>query len=538
MSHLFDPCRAKRVMHVAGLLLMLMLATPAMAHMHMGHESALGASAAFAPDGRLWVVSVKGEHVVLRHSDDAGQTLSAPVMVNTKPEPISASGENRPKIALGPQGDIYVSWTQPLAKPYTGRIRFARSTDGGRHFSAPVTVHHDRAVITHRFGTMAVDAKGRILVAWIDKRDLAAAKAEGKSYLGAAVYYAWSDNRGASFAVEQKLADHSCECCRIAMAHTPDGGIGIFWRSVYPGDIRDHTYAEWKNGKITAAPARATDTQWKIAGCPHQGPGLAIADDGTPHGVWFSAAGGKPTIWYGQLDPGHDPRHLQAMAHAGASHADVIADGQTVWVVWNQVGSDGMALMRRVSHDGGKHFGDADAIAHASGAVASPQLLRDGRRVYVAWNTADGFRVLPISTQTSAASALRPLTAAGVPTLLRAPTKGKRVIALWALDCIWCEADLKALDALHRKHPDIQVITVALDDISQRKAILQRLQAADAAHLPAMAYATATPQRLNYLIDPNWAGTTPHTLVIDASGHVKALNGQLTEKQLKQLTRP
>jgi hypothetical protein len=526
-------------MRAAGLLLlMLMLATPAMAHMHMGHESALGASAAFAPDGRLWVVSVKGEHVVLRHSDDAGQTLSAPVIVNTKPEPISASGENRPKIALGPQGDIYVSWTEPLAKPYTGRIRFARSTDGGRHFSAPVTVHHDRAVITHRFGTMAVDAKGRILIAWIDKRDLVAAKAEGKSYLGAAVYYAWSDNRGASFAVEQKLADHSCECCRIAMAHTPDGGVGIFWRSVYPGDIRDHTYAVWKNGKISAAPVRATDTQWKIAGCPHQGPGLAVSADGTRHGVWFSAAGGKPVIWYGQLHPGHKPRHLQAMAHAGASHADVIADGRTVWVVWNQVDADGMSLMRRVSHDGGSHFGGAEAIARTSGAAGSPQLLRNHQQVYVAWNTARGFRLLPLSARTSAAAQLRPLTAAGVPKLLRAPTKGKRVIALWALDCIWCEADLKALDALHRKHPDIQVVTVAIDDISQRKAILQRLQAANAAHLPALAYATATPQRLNYLIDPDWAGTTPHTLVIDAHGHMETLSGQLTEKQLGQLAQP
>ncbi|HET7662174.1 MAG TPA: exo-alpha-sialidase [Rhodanobacteraceae bacterium] len=538
MSHLFDSRRAKRIMRVAGLLLMSMLAASAMAHMHMGHEPRLGASAAFAPDGRLWVVSVKGEHVVLRHSDDAGQTLSAPVIVNAKPESISASGENRPKIALGPQGDIYVSWTEPLAKPYTGRIRFARSTDGGKHFSAPITVHHDRAVITHRFGTMAVDTKGRILIAWIDKRDLAAARAKGKSYRGAAVYYAWSDNRGASFTLEQKLADHSCECCRIAMARAADGGIGIFWRSVYPGDIRDHTYAEWKNGRISEAPARATDTQWKIAGCPHQGPGLTIASDGTRHGVWFSAAGGKPVIWYGQLDPGHDPRHLQVMAHAGASHADVIADGQTVWVVWNQMSAEGMSLMRRVSHDGGGHFGDAKAIAHASGAVASPQLLREDRQIYVAWNTDHGFRLLPMSTQTPVVAGLRPLTAAGVPKLLRAPTKGKRVIALWALDCIWCEADLKALDALHRKHPDIEVVTVSTDDISQKKAILQRLRAADATHVPAMAYATVTPQRLNYLIDPNWAGTTPHTLIIDASGSVKALNGQLTVMQLKQLTRP
>lgn len=519
-------------------LLLLVAATPAMAHMHMGHEPALGASAAFAPDGRLWVVSVQGKHVVLRHSDDAGRTLSAPVIVNAQPEPISASGENRPKIALGPQGDIYVSWTEPLAKPYTGRIRFARSLDGGKHFNAPITVHHDRAVITHRFGSMAVDAKGRILIAWIDKRDMQAAKAHDKPYLGAAVYYAWSDNRGASFATERKLADHSCECCRIAMAPAADGGVGVFWRAVYGDNIRDHAYAELHHGQPAPTAQRATFTQWQIAGCPHQGPGLAVAADGTRYGVWFSAAGGKPTIWYGQLNPGHRPRHLQAMAHAGAAHADIVVAGQTVWVVWNRISADGMTLMRRVSHDGGSHFGTAKVVAHTAGAAGSPQLLRYHRQVYVAWNTTKGFRLLPLSRQASDTQKLRPLTTTGVPNLLRAPTSGKRVVALWALDCVWCEADLKALDTLHREHPDIAVVSVATDDISQKKAILKRLKAAGAENLPAMAYATAAPQRLNYLIDPNWVGTTPHTIVIDAQGHVKTISGQLTPKQLERLARP
>lgn len=520
-------------------LLLLIAVTPAMAHMHMSHEPALGASATFAPNGRLWVVSVQGEHVVVRHSDDAGHTLSAPVIVNARPEPISASGENRPKIALGPQGDIYVSWTEPLAKPYTGRIRFARSLDGGKHFSAPITVHHDHAVITHRFGSMAVDAKGHILIAWIDKRDMEAAKAHGKPYLGAAVYYAWSDHRGASFAPEKKLADHSCECCRIAVAPTPDGGVGVFWRAVYGDNIRDHAYAELRHGQPAPAAKRATFTQWQIAGCPHQGPGLAVASDGTRYGVWFSAAGGKPTIWYGQLDPGHRPRHLQAMAHAGAAHADIAVEGRNVWVVWNQISADGMTLMRRVSHDGGSHFGAAKAVLHTAGAAGSPQLLHDHRQIYVAWNTSAGFHLAPLSEKTAGTQQdLRPLTAAGVPDLLRAPASGKRVIALWALDCVWCEADLKALDTLHREHPDIEVVSVAIDGISQKKAIIKRLKAAGVESLPAMVYDTATPRRLDYLIDPDWAGTTPHAIVIDAQGHVRAISGQLTPKQLKNLARP
>ena len=365
--------------------------------MHGQHaaEKALGASAAFSAEGRLWLVTAHGGHVWLRHSDDFGKHLSKPVAVNKKAEPVSAEGENRPKIALGPKGEIYVSWTSPLPKPYTGRIRFARSHDGGKSFSAPITVHHDRAVITHRFDSLAVDGKGRILVAWIDKRDLEAARARQQPYLGAAVYYAWSDDRGTSFEKEKKLADQSCECCRIAIARTAGGKVAVFWRAVYGDNIRDHAFAILAHGK-TPAPARATFTGWHIAGCPHHGPGLAMAADGTAHGVWFSAKDDRPTIWYGQIDPGKPPRHLRKLAGAGAAHADIAVHGQTVWTVWNQMAADGTALMLHVSHDGGTRFLPPRAIGHTAGQAGSPQLLQWKGKAYVAWNTAAGFQLVQV----------------------------------------------------------------------------------------------------------------------------------------------
>src|SRR5690606_23570859 len=130
----------------------------------------------------------------------------------------SADGENRPKIAFGPRDEIYVSWTSPSSEKFTGDIRFTRSLDGGKSWSAPAVVHRDRQLITHRFESMLVDGAGRIWVAWIDKRDLGKAEAAGQEYAGAAIYYAYSDDRGATWRGDYKLADHSCECCRIALA--------------------------------------------------------------------------------------------------------------------------------------------------------------------------------------------------------------------------------------------------------------------------------------------------------------------------------
>jgi hypothetical protein len=95
-------------MLIRGALLGICLlgAGVATAHEHpaAAQKAPLGASAVFAPDGRLWLVTASADRVLLRHSDDLGRTLSPPLRVNADAEPVSASGENRPKIALGPQG--------------------------------------------------------------------------------------------------------------------------------------------------------------------------------------------------------------------------------------------------------------------------------------------------------------------------------------------------------------------------------------------------------------------------------------------------
>lgn len=363
-----------------------------MAGMHGG--PALGATAAFGAHGRLWWVTARDGHVLLQHSDDLGKTPSPPVTVNPVAEKIYDEGENRPKLALGPQGQIYVTWSQPLAKPYTGHVRFARSLDGGRYFSAPVTVNHDPAPITHRFDALAVAANGEVVVAWIDGRDEVAARAAHKPYSGKAIYYTWSSDGGATFAPERKLLDHSCECCRIALAREPNGDVATFFRGVFGDNLRDHAFAVLHTDGRVDPPARATFSHWQIAACPHQGPGLAVGADGVRHGVWYEASHG-PAVWYGQLDPGHPPRHALKLGGPGAGHADVAVEGQTVWVAWNQVGAKGYTLMARVSHDDGVHFGPARALATSTDAAGSPQWLTRAGRAYVAWNTVSGFRLVP-----------------------------------------------------------------------------------------------------------------------------------------------
>ena len=366
----------------------------------MSRKAELATGAAVDASGNFWIVSketAEGEqYVVLQSSTDGGRNWSAPRRIQNAPEAISADGENRPKLAFGPQGQMYVSYTRPLAKPYTGEIRFMRSLDGGKTFSPPRTVHANRDLITHRFESMIVDKSGRIYIAWIDKRDIEAAVARKEKYAGAAVYYAVSDDGGGSFKGDYKLADHSCECCRIAMALTPDGKAVALWRHVFAPNARDHAIAELApDGKGTPL-ARATFDDWRIDACPHHGPALAYADDGTRHQVWFNMKGEEGGVFHASVSPDGVMGKVQRLGSAQAAHADVAVFGKQVVLAWRQFDGKGTAILGKHSGDGGLTWRELELARTAQGSD-QPRLLQTPTGIVLAWRTQqEGMRIVPV----------------------------------------------------------------------------------------------------------------------------------------------
>lgn len=362
-------------------------AADAMPAMKKQARPELGSSAAFSPDGSLYAVSKQGEHVVLYRSADEGATWSLPMPVNAQPEAVSADGENRPKLAFAADGAILVSWTRPLGVPFSGEIRFARSDDG-KAFTPPLTVHRDRAVITHRFDSLTVAPDGRVLVAWIDKRDLGAAKVAKTPYRGAAIYAAVSADGGRSFQPERKLADHSCECCRISAAIDLDGSPVFLWRHVFLPNERDHALVRISRDGSPEPLQRATFDRWKIDGCPHHGPSLVIDAEGTRHAVWFNQLNGE-----GQVSYGHLPRRegdalvgQRKVGGLGAAHADLAVSGKRVAIVWKEFDGEKTRLRADVSEDSGANFSSVE-LAASAGMADQPRALVRGSELFAFWRT-------------------------------------------------------------------------------------------------------------------------------------------------------
>jgi len=365
-------------------------------------KSTLAISVTLDSQGKLWRASVKNGFVLVDASDDTGRTFSEPVKVNLNEQKIGADGEARPKIAIGPEGNIYLTWTEALKVPFSGYVWFSRSVNGGKSFEKPYIVHQDRAEITHRFDALNVALDGKITVAWVDKRDLIAAKKAGQPYDGAAIYYAVSTDSGKSFAPEQKLADSSCECCRIALTNKPDGTVVAMWRHVFAGSERDHAIAEIiPNAKPSIV--RASFGHWKIDGCPHHGSALAVGEGFGYHMAYFDGAGDKPSLMVSRMDGtawvSSPPKKFGNMKN-NPGHPSLLSNGDNVWLAWRETHEATNNFWGMQSTDGGKTWHEAKIIFSSKGKADYPILLTDKGKIYLVVNTAmNGFKLVQLQSE-------------------------------------------------------------------------------------------------------------------------------------------
>ncbi len=351
-------------------------------------------------DGQLWLARVEGRRLLVSKSSDQGQTFSAPVQI-VADEAIAADGENRPNIAVAANGTVLLSWTQTLPQNYAGNIRFARSVDGGKTFSSPVTLNDDGRETGHRFDSMTTDGQGRVAVVWLDARDRDAfrlkhgASGSAPTFAGLSLYSAHSPDNGAHFKPNQRVALHTCECCRVATTWSDRGPVA-FWRQLFDTHTRDFALAHLDSGTVE----RATDDEWKISACPHHGGSIAADGLGTLHQVWFTGGSARQGLFY-QRTAGKTPTAPLAFGNAArqAGHPAVAASGKLVLLTWREFNGTAYTAHVMRSDDSGLTWRAPMQLAEAANAADYPLPLTDGTRALVVWNAlAEGLRVLPVAS--------------------------------------------------------------------------------------------------------------------------------------------
>jgi len=356
----------------------------------------------------LWRLWVDLDRLWIQRAPAPGKRYSTPQAVNAKSEPISTGAENRPRLMVA--GDeLTVVWSRPGRARFTADVRMAASTDRGRSFTAPQTFNHDGLEIGHSFADLVPDIDGQPLVVWLDGRDRHAADARGQEFTGSSLYWRRADP-GAN---ARPAAAGTCECCRLATARLTDGRPLVMWRHIFPGGERDHALGLFDGEKFQWK--RVSFEHWRIDGCPHHGPALAVDRSGGIHAAWFSGAAPAPGVYYrrfesewlasggGDPDPAGagrigtpppigvgNPEHLP-------SHPAVATAGDLVVLAWREFDGHRQRIRAQYSTDRGLSWTSARTLASHAGPVDHPALLVLQGRVWLSWHVpGQGHRLLPL----------------------------------------------------------------------------------------------------------------------------------------------
>jgi hypothetical protein len=355
------------------------------AHPAGGHEVHVSAPAvADGFDGPVlaWVAKSHDTNTVfVTRPGTAGE----PVRVNP-PQTSADSLHQAPGLALGPGGEVYVTWSSSKPKPVGGLfasdLYLSRSLDGGRSFEPPLRVNDDRP-ISHSFEDLAVTPDGTVLVAWIDSRDGASRTA---------TWVARVTERGSRLErVTQLLAGETCVCCRVSVSAGPGESASVLWRKVFSGDIRDMVLSRSKDGGRTfaeAAPVHAD--RWKISACPHRGGQVAADARGRLYAIWYTeATADRPDVLFAVAVDGQrfgSPRRVHTATGSVPDHARLAVDatGRGV-VVWEDSTAVRRRILLRSIGEGGRTLGSVQVLSQAIKAwMPDVAVARD--EFIVAWH--------------------------------------------------------------------------------------------------------------------------------------------------------
>jgi hypothetical protein len=327
-----------------------------------------------------------------------GRSFSQPVGVTRAKAQLDTGPDARPAIAIDRHGRIFVAYAIFKDEDFDGEVFFSRSLDHGKSFTTPRPLVDNTA--SQRFAALAVGPDGDLFAAWLDKRGVVAAQKQGKSYAGAALGYEWSKDGGASFTSSKIAKDNTCECCRLGVAFDGPGRPVVVFRNVFGGTVRDHGIITFANETTPGPFHRVSVDDWKLQGCPHQGPSLAISPSGTYHVVWYTQGNARKGVFYARSADGGKtfsaPMPLDPKAQE-ASRPYVTAVGHDVWLAWKDFDGETASVKVRVSHDDGATWSEPMIEAKTSDASDHPMLVNDGHRAYLSWMTKiDGYRFLPL----------------------------------------------------------------------------------------------------------------------------------------------
>ena len=280
------------------------------------------------------------------------------------------------------QGNKTTHWLKMSAEgtyDYDIEAKFYSAEQQG--WSEPRIIHNDGVSAEHGFVSMLPVGAGHTMISWLDGRNTKSAEGYGAMTLRAGVF----DPTGLTID-EWELDSRVCECCQTSSAMTTAGPI-VVYRNRSDEEIRDIYFTRFVNGAWTAPQAVHND-DWRIAGCPVNGPAVAARDDQVAVS-WFTAKDDTPAVKLALSDDGgisfSEPVPVAGPHTIGRVGVAILKSGRVV-VSWLDTERDGAHIMLSLFTQDGEFVSSTEVAAtNASRRSGFPVIVEKDESVYVTW---------------------------------------------------------------------------------------------------------------------------------------------------------
>ena len=286
-----------------------------------------------------------------------------------------------PSMAALEDGTLVAHWlVRSGGEGYAYDVHVALSHDGGLSFGDPFRPHDDATQTEHGFVSLVPTAEGAFRLFWLDGRN-AASTPPGPMALRSA------ELRARGELDSQVVIDESvCDCCATDALRTQSGTILVAYRDRSATEIRDISVARFSES-TWSAPRTVHADNWEIAGCPVNGPALASAG-GRVAVAWFTAAEDPPAV---QVAFSHDdgrsfdpPIRVDEGSPHGRVDVALLADG-TALVSWLEGAQDGARILVRRVRPSGALESTIVAVTSPSRSSGVPRMVLFQDRIVLAW---------------------------------------------------------------------------------------------------------------------------------------------------------
>lgn len=338
--------------------------------------------------------------VSVARSQDEGRSFSASTQVTTKRLNLDWGPDARPKIVIDRKGGIALAFSAFRDEAFNGEVLYTRSADGGKSFAElkPITANNE----SQRSEALALDQDGTVFAAWVDKRNRVPAKEAGRKY-EAGLFFAASRDGGATYAEAALAREGTCECCRLGVTFAAPGRPAVIFRNIFDGGVRDHAVMTFTDMSTPGEIRRVSEDDWQINACPHHGPSLTVAPNGTYHVAWYTNGKARKGLFYSHSrDEGRTFSAPMALGQPrrNPTRPYVLAGAKGTVIAWKEFDGEKTSVHIETSRDDGETWSPPKAISSTTDTSDHPLLVSNGGQIYLSWMTkADGYRLIAIEDQ-------------------------------------------------------------------------------------------------------------------------------------------